>query len=157
MALPAKDTVMVMTAPGPGPDLYQLLGVTRDASRDEIAQAWRRRARTEHPDSRPGDAAAADRFRALAAAWQVLSDPSRRAAYDRRLGHRHANAAPSIRVTHLAGGTPRTGTPLRAGPVLVERPHRAQAPSRQEQEEVRLAILTGLVLRYLAWDWDQPW
>ena len=53
---------------GPGPDLYQLLGVPREASREEIAQAWRRRARAEHPDSRPGDADAPGRFRALAEA-----------------------------------------------------------------------------------------
>ena len=39
---------------GPGPDHYQLLGVARGASREEIAQAWRRRARAEHPDRRPG-------------------------------------------------------------------------------------------------------
>jgi len=67
---------------GPGPDLYQLLGVPRDASREEIALAWRRRARDEHPDSRPADADAPGRFRALAEAWQVLGDPARRAAYD---------------------------------------------------------------------------
>ncbi|HLN68691.1 MAG TPA: J domain-containing protein [Streptosporangiaceae bacterium] len=74
---------------GPGPDLYQLLGVPRGASREEIAQAWRRRARAEHPDHRPRDAgdAAADRFRVLAEAWRVLSDPARRAAYDRTLEH----------------------------------------------------------------------
>ena len=60
---------MAAAAPGgPGPDLYQLLGVPRGASREEIAQAWRRRARAEHPDSRPGDIAATDRFRALAGA-----------------------------------------------------------------------------------------
>ena len=38
---------------GPGPDLYQLLGVPREASREEIAPAWRRRARDEHPGTRP--------------------------------------------------------------------------------------------------------
>ena len=70
---------------GPGPDLYQLLGVSRGASREEIALAWRRRARDEHPDARPADAAAPGRFRALAEAWQVLGDPARRAAYDRAL------------------------------------------------------------------------
>ena len=53
---------------GPGPDLYRLLGVPRDASREEIAQAWRRRARAAHPDSHPGDTAAPGRFRALAEA-----------------------------------------------------------------------------------------
>jgi len=57
---------------GPGPDLYQLLGVPREASREEIALAWRRRARDEHPDARPADADAPGRFRALAEAWQVL-------------------------------------------------------------------------------------
>ena len=74
---------MIMAAAdraGPDGDLYQLLGVPREASRQEIAQAWRRRAREEHPDSRPGEAGdeAAGRFRALAGAYRVLSDPGRR-------------------------------------------------------------------------------
>ena len=51
---------------GPGPDHYQLLGVARGASREEIAQAWRRRARAEHPDSR---ARPVMRRRAGSAAW----------------------------------------------------------------------------------------
>jgi curved DNA-binding protein CbpA len=155
---------MVMAAAGPGgpgPDLYQLLGVSRDASRDEIAQAWRHRARAEHPDSRPGDAAAPSRFRALAGAWHVLSDPARRAAYDQALGHHQPPAAaPAVRVTRPAGGTPLPGTPgppLRAGPVRVEGPSRAPALGGQDEEEIRLAILTGLALRYLAWEWDLPW
>ena len=59
---------------GPGLDLYQLLGVPRAASPEDIAQAWRRRARAEHPDSGPGDATAAGRFRALAGAWHVRGD-----------------------------------------------------------------------------------
>ena len=80
---------------GPCPDLYQLLGVPRGASREEIALAWRRRARAEHPDSRPRDAAAPGRFRALAEAWQVLGDPARRAAYDRALAHDQQPADPA--------------------------------------------------------------
>ena len=85
---------------GPGPDLYQLLGVPREASREEIAQAWRRRARAEHPDARPADAAAPGRFRALAEAWQVLGDPARRAAYDRALARERQPAArvPAARI-----------------------------------------------------------
>ena len=55
---------------GSQPDLYGMLGVDREASREEIARAWRRRARAEHPDSRPGAAAAA-RFSALAEAYRV--------------------------------------------------------------------------------------
>src|ERR1700761_2032817 len=64
-----EGTVTLMAAPGsrePARDLYQLLGVARDASRQEIALAWRRRAREEHPDARQGDAGAPARFRALA-------------------------------------------------------------------------------------------
>src|SRR6201992_2049639 len=79
---------------GPGSDLYQLLGVTRSAPREDIVQAWRRRARAGHPDSRPGDAAAPARFRALAGAWHVLGDPARRAAYDRVLAD--AEAQPPV-------------------------------------------------------------
>src|SRR5689334_18731520 len=58
-------------------DHYRLLGVARDATREEIAQAWRRRARSEHPDRRPGEAGdeAAARFRELAEAYRVLGDP----------------------------------------------------------------------------------
>ena len=87
---------MVMAATdhgGPGPDLYQLLGVSREASHQEIALAWRRRARAEHPDARPADADAPGRFRALAGAWQVLGDPARRAAYDRALARERQRAA----------------------------------------------------------------
>jgi curved DNA-binding protein len=154
---------MVMAAAGPGgsgPDLYQLLGVPREASREEIAQAWRRRARAEHPDYRPGDAAAPGRFRALAGAWHVLSDPARRAAYDRALGRHQPPAARAPWVTRPAGGTPLLGTPeppLRAGPVRVEGPRGGAAPGGRDEEEHRLAILAELALRYLAWDWDQPW
>src|SRR5689334_22187998 len=75
-----------------GLDLYQLLGVSREASHQEIALAWRRRARAEHPDARPADADAPERFRALAGAWQVLGDPARRAAYDRALARERQRA-----------------------------------------------------------------
>ncbi|HEX6525864.1 MAG TPA: DnaJ domain-containing protein [Streptosporangiaceae bacterium] len=157
---PCEGTVMVMAAAGtggPGPDLYQLLGVSREASREEIAQAWRRRARAEHPDSRPGDAAAPGRFRDLAGAWYVLGDPGRRAAYDQTLGHdQPPPAAPPVRVTRAAGRTPMMGTPgppLRAGPVRVERPRGTSPPGGWDEEELILA----LALRYLARDWDRPW
>jgi curved DNA-binding protein CbpA len=159
---------MVMAAAAPGgsaPDLYQLLGVPREASREEIAQAWRRRARAEHPDSRPGDAAAPVRFRALAGAWHVLSDPARRAAYDQALGHHQPPATvpppgPPPGPPRPAGGTPLLGTPgppLRAGPVRVEGPRGTAAPAGRDEQELRLAILAGLALRYLARDSDQPW
>jgi curved DNA-binding protein CbpA len=64
-------------------DPYSLLGVPRQASAFDISRAYRRAARATHPDARPGDAAAADRFSALNDAYEMLRDPVRRAAYDR--------------------------------------------------------------------------
>ena len=153
---------------GPGPDLYQLLGVSRGASRQEIAQAWRRRARTEHPDSQPRDIAAADRFRALAGAYQVLSDPARRAAYDQALAQEQrpesGAPAPAARVPVHHAGRPggadplaRPSAPLRAGPVLVEGTHPAPAPGGWDEQDIVLAVLAELALRRLARDRDWPW
>ena len=64
-------------------DPYSLLGVDRRASPADISRAYRRAARTTHPDTSPGDRLAAERFRALTTAYETLSDPGRRAAYDR--------------------------------------------------------------------------
>lgn len=63
-------------------DLYGELGVAREATREEIAAAYRARAKELHPDARPDDATAAERFTRLGAAYRVLSDPTQRARYD---------------------------------------------------------------------------
>ena len=155
------------------PDLYQLLGVPRRASREEIVQAWRRQARAEHPDSRPRDAAAPGRFRVLAEAYQVLSDPARRAAYDRALGSGPGAVGPAVRVRPPGpagiGVRPSArapGPPLWAGPVRVEGvegvkgvkgvkgQHRAPAAAGWDEEEARLAVLA---LWYLAGERGRPW
>jgi curved DNA-binding protein CbpA len=162
---------MVMAAADHGrrdPDLYQLLGVPSGASQEEIAQAWRRRARAEHPDSHPGDAAAPGRFHALAEAYRVLGDPVRRAAYDRAL--EDARPAPAIpagtRVPVRYPGGPRragqrvpaAGPPLRAGPVWVDRPHPTpDAAAGWDEQDIRLAVLAELAVRFLGRDWDLPW
>jgi curved DNA-binding protein CbpA len=152
---------------GSAPDHYRLLGVARGASREEIARAWRRQARAEHPDRRPGEdgGEAAVRFRALAEAYHVLSDLGRRAAYDRALGRGQAAAGmpPAVSVpvrrTRPGGGTgplPVPGPPLRAGPVRVEGWY-GRPVSGRDEDEIRLAVLAGLALRYLARDRGRPW
>lgn len=64
-------------------DFYEVLQVPRDASAEEIKRSYRRLARESHPDANPGDAEAETRFKELAAAYEVLSDPEKRARYDR--------------------------------------------------------------------------
>jgi molecular chaperone DnaJ len=63
-------------------DLYDVLGVKRDASHAEIRRVFRRRARQYHPDVNPGNAAAAEKFKEISAANDVLGDEKQRKAYD---------------------------------------------------------------------------
>ena len=66
----------------PQRDYYEILGVGRSATEDEIKRAFRRLARRYHPDVNPNDAEAETRFKEIAEAYEVLRDPDRRAQYD---------------------------------------------------------------------------
>jgi curved DNA-binding protein len=63
-------------------NLYETLGVKRDASADHIRKAYRKLARKHHPDVNPGNKSAEDKFKAISSAYEVLSDTEKRKAYD---------------------------------------------------------------------------
>ena len=66
-------------------DLYKLLGVSREASQDDIRKAHRKLVRKYHPDANPTDRSAEERFKEIQRAYEVLSDPQKRRDYDKGL------------------------------------------------------------------------
>ncbi len=67
-------------------DFYEILGVSKTASQDEIKKAYRKVAMQFHPDRNPGDKAAEEKFKEAAEAYEILSDADKKAQYD-RFGH----------------------------------------------------------------------
>ncbi|HPU84749.1 MAG TPA: DnaJ domain-containing protein, partial [Candidatus Latescibacteria bacterium] len=67
-------------------DYYEVLGIERTANDDAVKKAYRKLALKYHPDRNPGDKAAEEKFKELAEAYEVLSDPEKRQRYD-RFGH----------------------------------------------------------------------
>ena len=111
-------------------DLYELLGVPRGAADGEIKSAFRRLARELHPDVNRDDPGAEEKFREAAEAYEVLSDPERRAVYD-RYGHEGLNSRgyastaqgfgsfADIFDAFFGGGGARAGGAVQGGDVAV--------------------------------------
>src|SRR3989304_1193650 len=97
-------------------DYYAILGVGRDGSEDDLKKAYRRLALRYHPDRNPGDKKAEEKFKEISEAYQVLSDPEKRAQYDR---YGHAACPPG------GGRAPHAPPPSRQDPR--RRGHRRQA------------------------------
>jgi molecular chaperone DnaJ len=67
----------------PKRDYYEILGVSREATADEVKKAYRRLAHRHHPDKNPGDQSAEERFKEISEAYEVLGSPDKREVYDR--------------------------------------------------------------------------
>jgi curved DNA-binding protein CbpA len=104
-------------------DYYSLLGIGRNASATDIERAFRRVARATHPDVHPDDSSATERFSAVAIAYETLSNPARRASYDRAQARLEAidpapvaHHTPAVDVAPVHLGRRPPGHPLRPFP-----------------------------------------
>src|SRR3954469_23436366 len=89
-------------------DYYEILGVKKSASADDIRKAFRKLARKYHPDVNPGDKSAEEKFKALSEANEVLSDPKKRKIYD-QVGFYSDNIDPATAEAYARAGGPGGG------------------------------------------------
>src|SRR5579871_5343819 len=92
----------------PKKDYYEILGVKKSASADDIRKAFRKLARKYHPDVNPGDKASEEKFKALSEANEVLSDPKKRKIYD-QVGFYSDNIDPAAAEAYARGGATGAG------------------------------------------------
>src|ERR1700758_191340 len=84
-------------------DFYELLGVKKSASAEDIRKAFRKLARKYHPDVNPGDKSAEEKFKAISEANDVLSDPKKRKIYD-QVGFYSDNIDPATAEAYARAG-----------------------------------------------------
>src|SRR6202050_722489 len=84
-------------------DYYEILGVKKSASAEDIRKAFRKLARKYHPDVNPGDKSAEEKFKTLSEANDVLSDPKKRKIYD-QVGFYSDNIDPATAEAYARGG-----------------------------------------------------
>src|SRR3982074_2230925 len=84
-------------------DYYEILGVKKSASADDIRKVFRKLARKYHPDVNPGDKSAEEKFKTISEANDILSDPKKRKIYD-QLGFYSDNIDPAAAEAYARGG-----------------------------------------------------
>src|SRR6478752_10783047 len=81
-------------------DFYEILGISKNADAAEIKKAYRKSALKYHPDKNPGDKEAEENFKLAAEAYEVLSDPQKKAKYD-QYGHQGLRGQPMHDFSHM--------------------------------------------------------
>src|SRR3974390_479661 len=89
-------------------DYYEILGVKKSASAEDIRKAFRKLARKYHPDVNPGDKSAEEKFKSISEANEVLSDPKKRKIYD-QVGFYSDNIDPATAEAYARGGATGAG------------------------------------------------
>lgn len=129
------------------PDHYATLGVPPDATTAQIKKAYRKLARQHHPDTNPGDPGAATRFKTITEAYEVLTDPARRKAYDA--------TRPPVTATTIT--TPKPDGPAISAVVRVLEDIWAMIRARHGQvPPVVIIIASGTERKQAVWGYHAP-
>lgn len=124
-------------------DYYAVMGVSRDATEEEIQKAYRRLAFKWHPDRNPGDDSATEKFKEVQTAYEVIGDPDKRAQYDRQ-GYAGRRPPPGTQP-HNTAPKPKTKEDFeRERAEQKERERRAQqAATQKELDEIECSYFGG--------------
>ena len=82
-------------------DYYEVLGLSKEASKEEVEKAYRKLALKYHPDRNPDDKGSAEKFREVTEAYEVLSDPDKREQYDQYGFAMEEEGAPQYHMHHM--------------------------------------------------------